>query len=86
MEENTTFEIISDEVITIEKSEYDELRRKMDCFDILAADIKMNIDNGERYSYVDTDLVMLLTGMKAYLNRIRQKDKAEAEHEEDDGK
>jgi hypothetical protein len=67
MEENTTFEIISDEVITIAKEEYDALRRKAQCLDIIEADIRMKIDQGENgYSLINDDLILLLTGMKAY--------------------
>ena len=76
MEENMSIEITADEVITIEKSEYDELRRKAMCFDIIEADTRMSIDEGKTYGPVDDDLVMLLTGMKAYQ---RAKAKAEAE-------
>lgn len=66
-EEKLSIEITADEVITIQKSEYDELRRKANVLDILEADIRMKSDEGkEDYSLVDDDLVLLLTGMKAY--------------------
>lgn len=66
-EEKLSIEITADEVIAIQKSEYDELRRKANVLDILEADIRMKSDEGkEDYSLVDDDLVMLLTGMKAY--------------------
>lgn len=66
-EEKLSIEITADEVIAIQKSEYDELRRKANVLDILEADIRMKSDEGEEdYSLVDDDLVLLLTGMKAY--------------------
>ncbi len=66
-EEKLSIEITADEVITIQKSEYDELRRKANVLDILEADIRMKIDNGaEGYSLINDDLILLLTGMKAY--------------------
>lgn len=74
-EEKLSIEITADEVITIQKSEYDELRRKANVLDILEADIRMKSDEGKKdYSLVDDDLVLLLTGMKAY-----QLDKRRAE-------
>ena len=77
MEENMSIEIVADEVITIDKDEYDLLRRKANVLDIMVADIKMKIDEGAGgYSLVDDDLVLLLTGMKAYLAKKR---KTEAE-------
>ncbi len=76
-EEKMTIEITADEVITIDKDEYDLLRRKANVLDIMVADIKMKIDEeASSYSFVDSDLVLLLTGMKAYLAKKR---KAEAE-------
>lgn len=66
-EEKLSIEITADEVIAIQKSEYDELRRKANVLDILEADIRMKIDKGtEDYSLIDDDLILLLTGMKAY--------------------
>ena len=67
MEENMSIEIVADEVIAIQKSEYDELRRKAQFLDIIEADIRMKIDQGENgYSLINDDLILLLTGMKAY--------------------
>lgn len=75
MEENMSIEIVADEVITIAKDEYDALRRKAQCLDIIEADIRMKIDQGENgYSLIDDDLILLLTGMRAY-----QLDKRRAE-------
>lgn len=72
-EEKLSIEITADEVIAIQKSEYDELRRKANVLDILEADIRMKIDKGaEGYSLIDDDLILLLTGMKAYQLEKRQ--------------
>lgn len=73
MEENMSIEIVADEVITIAKEEYDALRRKAQCLDIIEADIRMKIDQGENgYSLINDDLILLLTGMKAYQLEKRQ--------------
>lgn len=67
MEENMSIEIVADEAITIAKEEYDMLRRKAQCLDIIEADIRMKIDQGENgYSLINDDQILLLTGMKAY--------------------
>ena len=73
MEENMSIEIVADEAITIAKEEYDMLRRKAQCLDIIEADIRMKIDQGENgYSLINDDLILLLTGMKAYQLEKRQ--------------
>ncbi len=67
MEENMSIEFVADGAITIDKDEYDALRRKAQCLDIIEADIRMKIDQGENgYSLINDDLILLLTGMKAY--------------------
>ena len=72
-EEKLSIEIIADKAIAISKVEYDVLRRKANVFDILEADIRMKIDEGEAgYSLIDDDLILLLTGMKAYQLEKRQ--------------
>lgn len=80
MEENMSIEIIADEVIAIAKEEYDALRRKAQCLDIIEADIRMKIDQGENgYSLINDDLILLLTGMKAYqLDKRREEAKRNA--------
>ncbi|MBR6030110.1 MAG: hypothetical protein IKP40_13585 [Clostridia bacterium] len=75
MEENMSVDFIADEVIIIDKDEYDMLRRKANVVDILAEDIRMKIDEGAGdYSLVDHELVLILTGMKAYLRDKRQEE------------
>lgn len=67
MEENMSIEFVADGAIIIDKDEYDMLRRKAQCLDIIEADIRMKIDQGENgYSLINDDLILLLTGMKAY--------------------
>ena len=77
-EEKLSIEIIADKAIAISKIEYDMLRRKANVFDILEADIRMKIDEGEAgYSLIDDDLILLLTGMKAYQLEKRRAEEVE---------
>lgn len=77
-EEKLSIEIIADKAIAISKVEYDILRRKANVFDILEADIRMKIDEGEAgYSLIDDDLILLLTGMKAYQLEKRRAEEVE---------
>lgn len=77
-EEKLSIEIIADKAIAISKVEYDVLRRKANVFDILEADIRMKIDEGEAgYSLIDDDLILLLTGMKAYQLEKRRAEEVE---------
>ena len=83
LEENMKVEITADEVIIVAKKEYDELRRKANAMDILEADIRMKIDGkASSYELIDDDLVLLLTGMKAYQ---MEKRRAEALNRKDEG-
>ena len=89
MEENTSIEITADETIILDKGEYDMLRRKAQCFDIIEADIRMKIDQDENgYSLIDDDLILLLTGMKAYQldKRLEEAKKIAARLKEQTGK
>ena len=77
-EEKLSIEIIADKAIAISKVEYDILRRKANVFDILEADIRMKVDEGEAgYSLIDDDLILLLTGMKAYQLEKRRAEEVE---------
>ena len=76
-EEKMSIEINPDEVIILDKEEYDTLRRKANAFDILEADIRMKIDEGEDgYTLINDELILLLTGMKAYRMELRRKEAA----------
>ena len=77
-EEKLSIEIIADKAIAISKVEYDILRRKANVFDILEADIRMKVDEGEAgYSLIDDDLILLLTGLKAYQLEKRRAEEVE---------
>lgn len=74
--EEISVKIEAEKVVCIDKYEYDELLQKAHSIDIIKADICMSIEEGKKFSYVDEDLVMLVTGMKAYLNMKNRKEAA----------
>lgn len=83
-EEKITMTVTTDETVTISRDEYRYLLQQAQRLDILADAIRDNIDDGRVYP-VDSDLVMLLTGMKHYRTQredLHRPDPAE----EDDGK
>ena len=65
----TEEEAILEEVglVTLPVDHYEMLVSKAAALDIIAADIKANIDAKKSYSRVNDSLVMAVTGMNAYL-------------------
>lgn len=65
----TEEEAILEEVglVTLPVDHYEELVSKAAALDIIAADIKANIDAKKSYSRVNDSLVMAVTGMNTYL-------------------
>lgn len=53
-------------LVTIDADHYEELVSKAAALDIIAADIKANIDSKKSYSRVNDSLVMAVTGMNTY--------------------
>ncbi len=83
-EEKITMAITNDETVTISRDEYRYLLQQTQRLEILADAIRDNIDEGRAYP-VESDLVMILTGMKRY--RAQSEDLHRPDPaEEDDGK
>lgn len=65
--------------INVELEHYEELVAKAKAFDIITEDIKNKIDIGfSDYSLVDENIVLVVTGMKAY-KRIKNQNQEDAE-------
>ena len=64
-EEEATLEEVS--LVTLPVDHYEMLVSKAAALDIIAADIKANIDAKKSYSRVNDSIVMAVTGMNAYL-------------------
>jgi len=64
----TEEEAILEEVglVTLPVDHYEMLVSKAAALDIIAADIKANIDSKKSYSRVNDSIVMAVTGMNAY--------------------
>ena len=64
-EEEATLEEVG--LVTLPVDHYEMLVSKAAALDIIAADIKANIDAKKSYSRVNDSIVMAVTGMNAYL-------------------
>ncbi len=52
--------------VMVSLDHYEELVRKAAALDLLTADIRLRIDQGETYGVVSDSLVMAVTGMSKY--------------------
>lgn len=68
--------------IMIDDKDYRELVVKAALFDLISATIKGRIDRNYHYAVVDSDFIMAITGMDAYL--AQKKAEAHAEEVEDE--
>lgn len=66
-DEDVGGEYVNEPTVTLPASLFFELSSKATALDIIAADIKANIDAKKSYSRVNDSLVMAVTGMNAYL-------------------
>ena len=68
---NTTT-VHEEEMVRISVQEFRRLTTKAKALDLLADDIRFNIDHGAAsYDIVNDDLVRILTGTKAYVKRTK---------------
>ena len=73
---NTTT-IHEEEMVLIPVQEFRRLTTKAKALDMLADDIRFNIDHGAAsYGVVDANLVRVLTGTKAYIKRAAKTENA----------
>ena len=66
-DEDVGGEYVNEPTVTLPASMFFELSSKATALDIIAADIKANIDAKKSYSRVNDSIVMAVTGMNAYL-------------------
>ena len=66
-DEDVGGEYVKEPTVTMPSSLFFELASKASALDIIAADIKANIDSKKAYSRVNDSLVMAVTGMNTYL-------------------
>lgn len=66
-DEDVGGEYVNEPTVTLPASLFFELSSKATALDIIAADIKANIDAKKSYSRVNDSIVMAVTGMNAYL-------------------
>ena len=66
-DEDVGGEYVNEPTVTLPASLFFELSSKATALDIIAVDIKANIDSKKTYSRVNDSIVMAVTGINAYL-------------------